>query len=125
MGTLRSIHRDAFVSIPELAQLGTLQQLQFDPGLMGCSGSPPDMAPLTALTRLSVLALKPAPPLDIERVQACLHLECLTQLVCLLRACQAAPAAACLPSQQLRSYCACVGSDVLVCHLAPPRQPPL
>ena len=98
VGTLRSIHRDAFVTIPELAQLGTLRQLQFDPGLMACCGSPPDMAPLTALTQLSALALKPAPPLDIQQVRACLHLERLTQLVCLLRASQAAPGGVCLLS---------------------------
>ena len=84
VGTLRSIHRDVYVSISELAQLTSLRELQFDPGLMDCQGSAPSIAPLTALRQLTALALKPAPPLDVEKVQPCLHLGHLTQLVCLL-----------------------------------------
>ena len=65
----------------QVAQLASLQNLQFDPSLMAFPGAAADLAPLTALTQLSALALRPAPPVDMERVRPCLHLECLTQLV--------------------------------------------
>ena len=53
---------------------------------VACKGRAPDFADLATLRALTSLVLKPAPPLDVDAVQAPCNLGALTQLVSLCNA---------------------------------------